>query len=464
MYDIDKRSSTMVETSEDKDIYLPRIGWNSKNELYIYKLNRLQNHFQFLLAGDDGECKVIYDEKNERYIERLDGHSVIFLEDGDRFVVRNEKSGFFHLYLHSVEKGELGAITSGDWEVTQVVDVVGDRVYYMSSEVSPLRRDLYSIKLSGKKKRRITEGDGTYTVDPSKDMRFFIRRFSNATTPLTVTLHSGDGELIRVLESNDKLKERVAKADVPKRSFFTFETERGDVLNGSMLKPVDFDSTKTYPIFMTQYSGPGSQSVLDRWGLDWCDMLVEEGYIVVCVDGRGTGARGEDFRKCTYAQLGKLEVEDQISAAKWLQKQSWVAKDRIGIYGWSYGGFTSLGAILKGNDVFALAISVAPVTSWRYYDTVYTEVYNGLPQDNPSGYDDNSPVNFADMLKGKLLLIHGTADDNVHVQNSYMMAEALVKADKKFDMVIYPNDNHSMYPNGSGHIRDKMMRYVIENL
>lgn len=464
VYDVDAKRSSKVETSQNKDIYLPRIGWNSKNELYIYKLNRLQNHFQLLLADDKGDCKVIYNEKDDRYVERLDDKSIIFLEDGEEFIVRNEKSGFAHLHLHSVEKGELGEITSGDWEVTQVVDVVDNMVYYMSSEASPLRRDLYSIKLNGKEKKRITGGDGSYSIAPSTDMKYFIQYFSNSTTPLTVTLHDGDGELIRVLENNDKLKARIAKADVPRREFFTLETERGDLLNGYMVKPVDFDSSKKYPVFISQYSGPGSQSVLDRWSLDWCDVLIERGYVVVCVDGRGTGARGEEFRKCTYGQLGKLEVEDQISAAKWLQKQRWVEASRIGIYGWSYGGFTSLGAILKGNDVFSLAVSVAPVTSWRFYDTIYTEVYNGLPQDNPSGYDDNSPIHFADMLKGKLLLIHGTADDNVHVQNSYVMAEALVKAGKRFDMMIYPNDNHSMAPSGSGQVIDKIIDYVVENL
>ena len=257
-----------------------------------------------------------------------------------------------------------------------------------------------------------------------------------------------------------------ATVDLPRKEFFTFTTERGDRLNGYMVRPSDFDKSKKYPVLMTQYSGPGSQSVADSWSLGWEDAMVQNGYVVVCVDGRGTGFRGEEFKKLTYGQLGRLEVEDQISAARYLQTLSWVDADRIGIYGWSYGGFMALGAALRGGELFKMAIAVAPVTSWRYYDSVYTEVYNGLPQDNAAGYDDNSPINFAEGLSPRtsLLIIHGTGDDNVHFQNTVEMVRALNRAGKQFDLAIYPDDNHSMVPAGRVHVRDRMVRYTLENL
>ena len=252
--------------------------------------------------------------------------------------------------------------------------------------------------------------------------------------------------------------------NVPEKEFFTFATERGDTLYGYLKKPYGFDPEKRYPVLMTQYSGPGSQSVSDSWGIGWEDVLVQNGYIVACVDGRGTGYRGEEFKKCTYRNLGGKETEDQISAARYIGSLPFVDASRIGIYGWSFGGFMALNCILKGADVFKMAIAVAPVTSWRYYDTIYTEVYNGLPQDNAAGYDDNSPINFADRLQGRLLLIHGSADDNVHVQNSMEMASALIRAGKQFDMMIYPDDNHSMVPSGVHNIREKMVEYTLKNL
>ena len=371
-----------------------------------------------------------------------------------------------HLYLYSMKKGLLRALTSGKWEVTELVGVADDRVYYVSTETSPLRRNLYSVKLNGKGKRRLTEKDGTYRIVPSSGMKYYMSYFSSSTTPLQVTLHSADGRLIRNMEDNSALRRRISdmQFEVPQKEFFTFVTQRGDTLYGYLKKPCGFDSEKRYPVLMTQYSGPGSQSVADSWGIGWEDVLTQNGYIVACVDGRGTGYRGEQFKKCTYRNLGGNEVEDQIAAARFLGSLPFVDSSRIGIYGWSFGGFMSLNCILKGADVFKMAIAVAPVTSWRYYDTIYTEVYNGLPQDNPAGYDDNSPINFADRLKGKLLLIHGSADDNVHVQNSMEMASALIRAGKQFDMMIYPDDNHSMYPSGAHNIREKMVEYTLKNL
>lgn len=326
-----------------------------------------------------------------------------------------------HLYLHSIRKGFLKQLTDGQWEVTAMLGVSDDRVYYLSTETSPLRRDLYAVRLDGKDKKRLTGGDGTYNILPSEGFRYYISYFSNVETPERITLHAADGRLIRTLEDNAALRDTLAERDVPVKEFFTFRNSEGIELNGYLLRPGDFDPAKKYPVLMTQYSGPGSQQVADRWTMEWTDVLAQQGYIVACVDGRGTGFRGESFRKCTYRQLGRYETEDQIEAARYLGSLPYVDGSRIGIYGWSYGGFMALNCILKGNDVFRIAIAVAPVTSWRFYDTVYTEIYNGMPQDNPSGYDDNSPVRFADRLEGKLLIAHGTADDNVHIQNTYEM-------------------------------------------
>jgi dipeptidyl-peptidase-4 len=320
------------------------------------------------------------------------------------------------------------------------------------------------VKLSGKGKKRLTAEDGMYSISPSEGCKYFISYFSNLSTPNLVRLHDASGKVLRTLEDNAALKQTIWEKKVPKKEFFTFTTIYGNTLNGYMIKPADFAQGKKYPVMMTQYSGPGSQSVQDRWSMDWTDVLVQEGYIVVCVDGRGTGGRGAEFRKCTYGNLGGPEVQDQIEAAKYAATLPYVDPQRIGIFGWSYGGFMALNCILKGADVFKMAIAVAPVTSWRFYDSIYTEIYNGLPQDNPKGYDDNSPINFAENLKGKLLIVHGTADDNVHIQNSYLMSDALVHAGKQFDMHVYTDDNHSMVPNGRNHIYEMMIEYTLRNL
>lgn len=462
-HDLATGRTVKADTGPQTDQYIPRLLWTPSGELAFYRLNRPQNHFEVLLADPDGATRVVYDERNDRYVERADEKTVTFLPDGDRFVVRSEREGFMHLYLYSLRKGLLNRITSGEWEVTSLLGVEGDRAYYLSTETSPLKRDLYSVKLNGRDKKRLTGGDGTYSVSPSDGFRYFIGYFSNASTPNRVTLHRSDGTLVRTLEDNAQLRERIGEMNIPVREFFTFTTPGGTKLDGYLLRPSDFDPSKKYPVLMTQYSGPGSQQVADRWSMGWEDVLVQQGYLVACVDGRGTGFRGEEFKKCTYGELGKYEVEDQIEAARYLASLPYVDPARIGIYGWSYGGFMALNCILKGNDVFRMAIAVAPVTSWRYYDTIYTELYNGTPQQNPSGYDDNSPVNFAARLKGRLLIAHGTADDNVHIQNTYEMVKRLVAEDKPFEMYVYPDRNHSMGASRH-HLMERCIRFVNENL
>ena len=456
-------STVRMDTGEQTDQYIPRLFWTPTGQLGFYRLNRLQNHFEVLLCDSSGASRVVYDERNDRYVERVDGRTVTFLPDGDRFVVRSERDGFMHLYLYSVSEGLLGRITSGEWEVTELLGIEGDRVYYLSTETSPLRRDLYTVRLDGRDKRRLTGGDGTYRIAPSRGFRYFISYFSNVRTPNRVTLHRSDGRLVRTLEDNAALRAKLDELQVPVKEFFRFATSEGVELNGYMVRPNGFDSSRRYPVLMTQYSGPGSQQAADRWTIGWEDVLVQQGYIVACVDGRGTGFRGEEFKKCTYGELGKYETVDQIEAARYIASLPYVDPDRIGIYGWSYGGFMALNCILKGNDVFRAAIAVAPVTSWRFYDTIYTEIYNGLPQDNPSGYDDNSPIHFADRLKGKLLIAHGTGDDNVHIQNTYEMITKLVEYDKPFELYVYPDRNHGMGPSRH-HLMERCIEFVQRNL
>lgn len=463
VYDIAAGRTTKVDTGGETDQYIPRIGWTPGGQLFFYRANRLQNHFEVLLADASGNSSVLYSERDRRYIERPDAETVTFLPKG-KFLVKSERSGYMHLYVHNEKGAVTDTVTRGNWEVSGLVDVVGDQVYYMSKEGSPLRNNLWSVRLNGKGKTRLTGDDGTFRIDPSRGMKYFISYFSNVSTPNLVRLHNSGGKVLRVLEENKELRETLAARKVPKKEFFTIKTQYGNTLNAWAIKPLDFDQSKKYPVLMYQYSGPGSQEVTDRFSMDWYDVLVQEGYIVVCVDGRGTGGRGAEFRKCTYGSLGELETLDQIEAARWLASQGWVDAGRIGIYGWSYGGFMALNCMLKGDGLFKMAIAVAPVTSWRFYDTIYTEIYNGLPQDNPRGYDDNSPINFAKNLKGTLLLVHGTADDNVHVQNTYRMAAALTAANKQFDMRIYTDDNHSMVPGGMFNVREMMIEYTLENL
>ena len=456
-----------IDTGGEADQYIPRIGWTPDGRLYYFRLNRRQNTFEVILCEPNGAQRTIYDERSQQYVERVNDKTVTFI-DGDRFLVRQEgHTGYMHLYLYSIRKGLLAQVTKGDWEVTDVVGTDGKRVWYLSTETSPLRRNLYSVRLDGKDKRRLTTGEGYYAIAPSAGMKYYISTFSNATTPNRVEVCDNEGNPIRTLADSRKLREELAAVQRPVREFFTFTTERGDTLNAYIVKPRGFDASQRYPVLLTQYSGPGSQSVSDRWSLDWEDALTDKGYIVVCADGRGTGFRGEKFKKSTYGRLGAQEVEDQLSFARYMASQPYVDPARIGIYGWSYGGFMALGCAMKGHGIFRMAIAVAPVTSWRYYDSIYTEIYNNLPQYNAAGYDDNSPINFARMLddtKTRLLIIHGTADDNVHFQNSVEMARALNRCGKQYDMMVYPDQNHSMQPDDTANVRQKMIEYTLEHL
>ena len=467
VYDLKTGETKRVDVGPDRGQYILQPEWTPDGRLCFQRMNRRQNHFEAVLCNPDGTQQVIYDERSPKYVDHLN-KTFYFLEDGRRFIVREETStGYMHLYLYGIGQGVLHPITQGEWEVTDFVGLRSDKVYYISTESSPLKRDLYRIGLDGKHKERLTPGDGYYSIYPSADLSYYICEGGGSSAPGRTDVFNAAGKRVRTLYDNAPLKEALAEAGLPVREFFTFTTERGDELNGYMLKPLDFDPAKRYPVLLTQYSGPGSQQVAEGWGPDWEDALVTHGYIVVCVDPRGTGYRGEEFKKLTYGNLGRLEVEDQISTARYMARQSWVDPARIGIYGWSYGGFMALGCAFRGEGLFKMAIAVAPVTSWRYYDSIYTENFNGLPDDYPKGYDDNSPVNLAHLFRDdstRLLIVHGTADDNVHFQNTMEMARALNKLGKQYDMMVYPDQNHSMMPDDMIHVREKMLRYTLENL
>ena len=464
IYNLYTKETRQVDTGKETDQYIPRIGYTPAGELFFYRVNRLQNHFEVVLVDNDGNQRVIYDEQDKRYVERPSDATITFI-DGERFIVREETTtGWFHLYLHSTKEGRLNAITSGEWEVTQLVGLSANNktVYYMSTEQSPEERHLYAIDLSGEKKECWLSKPGYWRVYPSADMKYFAAEHSATNCYPTAAVYNAKGKEVRSL----MLEKPTAGEPKYQRNYYSFTTERGDELRYYLIYPEKFNADKEYPVLITQYSGPGSQQIENRYTTDWEETMARNGYIVACCDARGTGYRGEAFKKVTYGNLGYNEVEDQISFARHLAKQTFIDRSRIGIYGWSYGGFMALGCALKGDGLFKMAIAVAPVTSWRYYDSIYTEIYNGLPQDNPAGYDNNSPINFADRLSNntRLLIIHGTADDNVHFQNTIEMCRALNRAGKQYDMMVYPDQNHSMRPNDMINIRQKMVDYCLENL
>ncbi len=465
--DLETGRSERIDTGGESDQYVPRLGFTPDGRLWFHRIDRRQNTFEVLLCEPHGAQRTIYEERAQQYVERVGDNTVTF-GDKDRFLVRQEShTGFMHLYLYGIRSGLIAQVTKGDWEVTEVVGVTPRRVWYLSTETSPLRRNLYSVALNGRDKRRLTAGEGFYTIAPSKGMKYYVSTFSSASVPNRAEVCTGEGQSVRILFDSRALQEELETARRPVKEFFAFATERGDTLNAYIVRPRDFDPAKRYPVLLTQYSGPGSQTVCDRWSLDWEDALADKGYIVVSADGRGTGFRGERFKKQTYGRLGALEVEDQLSLARHMAAQPWVDAGRIGIYGWSYGGFVALSCALKGNGLFKMAIAVAPVTSWRYYDTIYTEIYNNLPQYNAAGYDEHAPIRLARLLDDKrtrLLLIHGMADDNVHFQHTAEMARALNRAGKRYDMMVYPDQNHSMMPDDTGNVRQKMIDYTFEHL
>ena len=470
IYDVATGLKKDVNLSNYADFYIARMKWtNDPNVLCAQVLNRHQDNLDLLfIDGTTAASKVALNEKDKAYIDVTD--NLTFLKDNS-FIWTSEKDGFNHIYLYDNTGKLKNQVTKGNWEVTNYYgfDEKNKTVYYESVENGSINRDVYRIQLDGKNKVRLSSQTGTNSATFSPNFQFYINKYSSATQATIYTLNeSKSGKQVKVIENNEALMTKLKTYNLPAKEFFVLKTEKGHNLNAWMIKPKDFDPTKKYPVFMYQYSGPGSQQVNNDWnGTDdyWFMMLTKQGYIVACVDGRGTGFKGADFKKCTQKDLGKLEVEDQIDAAKVFGSYAYVDKTRIGIFGWSYGGFMSSNCLFKGNDVFKMAIAVAPVTNWRFYDSIYTERYLQTPQENASGYDLNSPINYVDKLKGRFLLIHGSADDNVHVQNSMQMIEALIQANKQFDSQIYPDKNHGIY-GGKTRIQlyNKMTNFIKDNL
>ena len=463
---------------EQGDIYIPRIKWTKDdNNLVVFWMNRHQDDLKLLATNaKTGAGSLIYQEKNKYFVEINDDWW--FLKDGKNFLFTSEMNGYRHLYLYGLDGKNKIQVTKGNYEVTEVngVDEVNKRIFYTMAYPRPMDRNLFVTDFTGKKTFQLTQGQAWHRVEFNDDFTQFYDFKTDINTPQLVTLNSItagrkaiSSTLIKTVSVSAKQREKINEYEIGKAEFIRVPNSKGDTLNGWMLKPANFDASKKYPVLFCNYGGPGSQQVANRFGAVsfWHQLLAQKGFIVVSVDNTGTGYRGEEFKKKTYLQLGKFEIEDQIDAAKYLGSMPFVDKNNIGHWGWSYGGFMSSLAITKGADVFSAAVAVAPVTNWRFYDNIYTERYMRTPQENPGGYDDNSPINHTDKIKGKYLLIHGTADDNVHFQNATQMITALVKSNIDFESAYYPNKNHGIsgtMDNTSFHLWSKMTNWIVENL
>lgn len=470
VFDLASGKTLEINEGAENDQYIARMQW-TKNPglLSVRRMNRLQNKIDLMhIDANTGAVQTVLSETAKAYFEIND--DLTYLENGKEFIYNTDKSGFPHLYLYGMDGKEIRPLTSGNWEVTQFlgVDEKKGLFYFMSTEDGSIQRQLYAMGLNGKGKKKLTTGAGTHNINFNPAHTYFVDEFSSAGSPPVTSLYQADGKLVKVLEANQKLKDKLNGFVISPKTFFEITTEKGVKLNAWMIKPTDFDPSKKYPVLMHCYGGPGHQTVTDAWsGPDffWYQMLAAKGYMIVSVDNRGTGGKGSDFRKATYAQLGKLECEDQIDAAKYLAGQSYVDASRIGIWGWSFGGYLTSLCMTKGADVFKTGIAVAPVTNWRFYDSIYTERYLKLPGENAVGYDDNSPVTHADKLKGNYLLVHGTGDDNVHFQNAVSMVNALVKGNKQFESFYYPNRNHGIYGgNTRNHLYQMMTDFILRKL
>jgi len=469
VYDVSANKSVKMDAGEETDQYIPRIYWTYQpGKVVLLRLNRLQNHLDLLLAdAATGSSKVLLAEDNEYYVDITDNTK--FLKDGSGFIFTSEKNGYNHIYYYGMDGSLKKQLTDGNWDVAEIsaIDEANKIVYYISYEDGPMNKILYSVTFDGVKKK-ISANLGSHQVTFSSDYAYYIDNWSDANTAPKYSINNNKGKELVVLEDNSVLNAKMKEYNFTKKEFFSFKTSDNVELNGWMIKPANMEKGKKYPVFMYMYGGPGANTVENSFGyfdFAWFQMLAQKGYIVVSVDNRGTGGRGEQFKKCTYLQLGKYEVADQIEVAKYLGTLDYVDKARIGVFGWSFGGYLSTLCMTKGNEYFKAGIAVAPVTNWRYYDNIYTERFMRTPQENADGYDNNSPINFVKKLKGKYLLVHGTTDDNVHVQNSMDLITALVNANRDFDMFLYPNKNHGIYGGFTRyHLYNKMTNFILENL
>jgi dipeptidyl-peptidase 4 len=469
IYDLNKKNTVKVDIGSNTDQYIPRIKWtNDANLLSVIRMNRLQNVSEVLIANAvTGISNTVLKDENKYYISKtLD---LTFLKD-NRFISMSEQDGFKHLYLYDINGKLINQITKGNWEVSGLsgVNEESGMVYFASDEPSPVERAVYSVKLDGTDKKRLSEKSGYYFADYSRNFKYAFVYYNNANSPGEIWLQKTSGEMISMLKENKKFKALMEEKKFVKKEFFTFKTSDGLDLNGWMMKPAALEQGKKYPVLFFVYGGPGSQMVLDAFNRSdyiWYQMLVKRGYVIACVDNRGTGGRGEAFTKCTYLHLGTIDVNDQIEAAKYIGSLDYVDKDRIGIWGWSGGGYFTLMCLTKGADYFKTGMAVAPVTDWRYYDDIYTERYMRTPKENPDGYKEGNVINYVDSLKGKLLIVHGSADDNVHFQNTMDFVNAMITANKYYEMLVYPNRNHFiMGPNTRYHLFKNLTEFIYKNL
>ncbi|HAZ57829.1 S9 family peptidase [Bacteroides graminisolvens] len=472
-FDIKSKVTRKMKLPLDPDGYIPRIRFTQDAaKLAIMTLNRNQNRFDLYFADPRSTlCKLVLRDESPYYINESVFDNIMFYPQNFSFI--SEKDGYSHLYWYSMGGNLVKQVTKGKFEVKRFIgwDAATNTFYFESNEESPLRTAVYKTDKKGGR-IKLSEKAGTNSAIFSSNLKYFMNTYSNLQTPAVITLNDNTGKVLKTLVTNQKLKETLAQYQLPKKEFFTFRTSQGTELNGWMIKPADFNESKKYPVLLYQYSGPGSQEVVDKWGIGgdrggigWDAYMASKGYVIVCVDGRGTGGRGAEFAKCTYLNLGVKEAQDQVETAKHMAAQPYVDKSRIGIWGWSFGGYMTIMSMSEGTPIFKAGAAVAAVTDWRFYDTVYVERFMRTPQQNAEGYKAGSAFTRAANLNGRLLLVHGMADDNVHFQNCAEYSECLVQADKQFDMQVYTNRNHGIYGgNTRYHLFTRLTEFFLNNL
>ena len=472
-FDIKSKVTRKMKLPLDPDGYIPRIRFTQDAaKLAIMTLNRNQNRFDLYFADPRSTLyKLVLRDESPYYINESVFDNIMFYPQNFSFI--SEKDGYSHLYWYSMGGNLVKQVTKGKFEVKRFIgwDAATNTFYFESNEESPLRTAVYKTDKKGGR-IKLSEKAGTNSAIFSSNLRYFMNTYSNLQTPAVITLNDNTGKVLKTLVTNQKLKETLAQYQLPKKEFFTFRTSQGTELNGWMIKPADFNESKKYPVLLYQYSGPGSQEVVDKWGIGgdrggigWDAYMASKGYVIVCVDGRGTGGRGAEFAKCTYLNLGVKEAQDQVETAKHMAAQPYVDKSRIGIWGWSFGGYMTIMSMSEGTPIFKAGAAVAAVTDWRFYDTVYVERFMRTPQQNAEGYKAGSAFTRAANLNGRLLLVHGMADDNVHFQNCAEYSECLVQADKQFDMQVYTNRNHGIHGgNTRYHLFTRLTEFFLNNL